>query len=299
MSRYLAFIEKNLDVRNQTGDEILVLCIFHQESNPSMNINIRKGVFLCRSCGAKGNMDALAKALNTTVMDNGIPVSALRSRIELRTGREGVEIGKPLPESFLDRYSVPHDYWTDTRGFSPEAIEMFDLGYDIETGRLTIPIRDSKSRLLGIIYRQLDRTPKYLYPKGFAIGKSLFGSWLIRENNRKRVALVEGPLDAVACWDAKVPALALLGARLSNDQRRLLRSLGVNSVVVMTDKDNAGRDAVKQIAEELKGQGIAVKVGEYRSYWLVKDPGELSVEQRRRMFWTAIPVREYLKSFGR
>jgi DNA primase len=148
--------------------------------------------------------------------------------------------------------------------------------------------------VMGVIFRRLDNEkPKYLYPKGFAIGKALFGSWHVREGAITKVALVEGPLDVVASWNARVPALGLLGAQLTRDQRRLLLSLGVRQVVIMTDRDRAGLKAVQQIKQRLYKSGIIVKVGEYRSYWVGKDPGELKPIQVRKMFHSAIPYRTW------
>jgi DNA primase len=145
---------------------------------------------------------------------------------------------------------------------------------------------------MGVIYRKLDSgRPKYLYPRGFRIGKVLFGSWKICAHH-KRIAIVEGPLDAIAAWEARIPAVALLGARLSPDQAKLIRSLGIRSVVTMTDNDQAGYEAVISVKDGLPG--INVEVGWYRHTWKSKDPGELKAQRRRTMFLSPRKYHEWL-----
>jgi DNA primase len=154
---------------------------------------------------------------------------------------------------------------------------------------LTIPLRDEQKRLLGVITRRLDdQKPKYRYPKGFKIGQHLFASWLIRQHHTK-VAIVEGSVDSMACWDARIAALGLLGSRLTDDQRDLLKRLGVQHVVLMLDNDKAGREGTYQVYEALKGTGIRVSVGVYRPYWQEKDPAALTPARRRKQFHSAKP----------
>jgi DNA primase len=299
MSRYLAFIEQNFDIHRMTGDEACTLCPYHNDRRPSMYINTATGLWLCHSCGAKGNIEALAEHLGVTLLDQGVPVHALRRRLErckVVSLKELAEPPKRVREGDLENYRFDHPYWTQKRGFTPDIIKKFDLGWDPNRDMLTIPIRDSVGRLKGIIYRKLDDSkPKYLYPTGFPIGKALYGSWMVRKSDHRKVALVEGAPDAIACWDARVPALALLGARLTKDQRKLLLSLGIRTVVIMTDNDRAGRAAVGQIKKALYKSGITVAVGQYRSFWTAKDPGELTVIQRRKIFHSAEDDRAAIK----
>jgi DNA primase len=295
-SRYGTFVANNLDVRSLQGDEAICLCLFHPDRNPSMAVNIRKGVFCCRSCGTGGKIDKLARKLGVELEDESVPLSALRKRcVELRKVPADEIPIQVLPESWLKQFDFPHPYW-ESRGLSEKIIKAFQLGYDPLTNRATIPLRDSHGKLLGVIYRKLDGTrPKYLDPKGFRKGKSLFASWKVR-NSHKRIAVVEGPLDAIACWDAKVPAVALMGARMTEDQAKLMRSLGVRTVVVMADNDPSGFDATVSVKEALPG--INVQVGWYRPGWRAKDPAQLKEQRRRQMYLSPMPYAKWVASFG-
>jgi DNA primase len=189
----------------------------------------------------------------------------------------------PLPETVLDGYRFPTKGWAK-RGFSPEVVKEFELGYDPSKNDLTIPLRSCEGNLMGIIRRRPPgKLPKYTYPEGLPIGRYLFGSW---KDFGVKVALVEGSLDAVSCWDAGVPALGLLGARVTADQTRTLVELGIRSAVLYLDNDSAGQKAKPGIYESLRHVGITVKTVNY-SDDDGKDPGEISAERRAELYETA------------
>lgn len=292
-SRYGSFVANHLDVRSLQGDEALCICQFHPDRNPSMVVNVRKGLFYCRSCNASGKIEKLARHVGIELEDESVPISQLRKRCRDMMIVPANEIPiQTLPESWLGKFDFPHSYWSEKRGFDPTTVQQFGLGYDPLTNRGTIPLRDSHGKLMGVIYRRFDSgRPKYLYPKGLRIGRVLFGSWKVRAHH-KRIAIVEGSLDAVACWQARIPAVALLGSRLSPDQAKLIRSLGIRSVVTMTDNDQAGYEAVISIKDGLPG--INVSVGWYRPAWRAKDPGELKAQRRRTMFLSPRRYQEWL-----
>ena len=284
LARYEPFVTKHFQVASVNGDEMTVLCPFHDDTHPSLSINVAKGVYVCWSCGESGTMARLAEAIGSGLIDLGVSTDQIRSRLVKNRPSRQVRY---LPETALERYDFAHPFWTETRGFSESAVEGFRLGYDMETNRVTIPLRDEQGRLLGVSFRRLDdERPKYMDPPNFRKGKGFYGAWKLRYGQRK-VALVEGPLDAVACWDARIPALAMMGGRLTRDQVRLLRILGITTVVTMCDNDAAGHKAVRLIQSMLHGQGIRVMVGSYRPYWRAKDPGELSSDRRRKMYFSA------------
>lgn len=318
------FIDKTFEVKGTSGDERICVCPFHDDrGKPNLYVNANRGVYICHACGERGHLSSLGKE----------PV------VELSDVREAIkELRKPArqdqaklhPETWLQQYDFPHPYWEDERGFSRDTIKAFRLGYSPIEDVLTIPLRDSHGGILGVTKRVLDDSkPKYREPKRYQKGLNLFGAWKVRWLGLDRVALVEGPLDAIACWDAGVPALGLQGARLTERQSFLLRSLGVKSVVLMLDNDRAGigwpehrarpqgakkkcsvcgrprskyNDEHKsagnyQVHEELEDTGVMIDVGLYRRTQ-AKDPGELSSDQRTEVFEGAIGYRKWVDRYG-
>lgn len=282
--KYEPLIRRTFRVHSTSGDEFRCWCPFHDDTgHPNLYANGVKGFYFCHSCGARGHVQPRNSDQRCLVLTD---TQYLRARIEHMKSAPPSPL-QPRSDGWLRQFTM-HDYWTDERGFSERIVKMFDLGYDPMAGMLTIPIRTSRGKVLGVIYRRLDgQKPKYLHPKGFKKGQDLFASWLVRKSGHQRVAVVEGPLDAVACWDAHIPAVAMHGARLSPDQAHIIRSLGVTSVVVMTDNDPAGDEAAHSVKEALRG--VQVLVGQYRTTWDVKDVAELSTSQRRRMWLSARP----------
>lgn len=289
--RYETLIRRSFHVEGTSGEEFLCRCPWHDDrGKPNLYVNAASGLFFCHSCGKKGKLDQIFDEVP------GVDLADLRKK--LRDKHEAHSF-KFYTEGWLRQFDFPTDYWTDERGFSKATIRRFNLGYDPITNKAIIPMRDSQGRIVGVISRSLDGTkPKYTFPKGFKKGHDLFGSWLVRKRRNKRVALVEGPLDAIACWDAKVPALALHGARLSEDQATLLKALGITSVVCMTDNDEAGIEATVSIKETLTG--VNVFVCRYRDTWVnengrrCKDPGELTPSRRRHLYLTSEPWHQLL-----
>lgn len=274
-------IRRTFDVQGTSGSEFVCKCLWHDDGKkPSLYVNGVKGVYCCHACGKKGHLRNIARAIPATSTDD------IRNRLKLLDDRQSNQ-RRVYSEGWLAQFDHHHRYW-GRRGFSDECIKRFQLGYDPIKRVVTIPVRDPRGQLLGVITRVIEAKvngPRYRYPKGFPIGNHLFASWMIK--NQRKVALVEGTLDAIACWDARVPALALYGSRITSHQVKLLVRLGIEQVVIFTDNDKAGIEAVDQIADALKGTGILTRRVQYRTYWSAKDPGELQPDQIRKAFHSA------------
>lgn len=282
-----AFIKNHLTVIGRAGDEVQAMCLFHDDgSKASMYVNTEKMLFFCHGCGAKGNVKKLQQMLGTGLITKTMDLQTVRERLRAiqHVQREEVRI---YPEAWLAQFANPTDYWTSTRGLSEETVERFDLGYDPFTDAAIIPLRDSHGRIIGVIRRHMgDYQPRYLYPQGFRMSRFLYGSWLVRAGKEKTVAICEGSVDAMALWDAGIPAVALLGSRLSDQQERLLHEVGVTSVVLFTDNDRAGREAIAQVKDALQGMQVRVVLYPRRD---AKDPADLTREERREAVEEAVP----------
>ena len=50
--------------RDMGGGELRFICPFHDDHNPSCDVNPEKGVYVCRACGKSGSLFDLAKERN-------------------------------------------------------------------------------------------------------------------------------------------------------------------------------------------------------------------------------------------
>jgi len=281
--KFSEMVEQYLDVRQHQGVEWLALCPFHNDHSPSFRINVEKEVYICFSCGAQGSGIKLAEYLKAGKLDTGVTEDTMaRAVAELEVETEEA---RPVPEAWLNQFDHDHAYWK-RRGFSPDTIATFRLGFDPLTNCVTIPIRTLKREPLGVVRRRLDdQRPKYIYPKGLPISRSLFGAWDAQDH--PWLAICEGPLDAIAMWDAGVPAVAMYGSRISDAQARLLRIMGTRGLVIATDNDEAGLRARDRIVETMPD--LSLKLLTYPQGSLAKDPGELSRIERREAYTGAQP----------
>lgn len=301
------FVERHFGVRVR-GSEAEVCCPIHGERNASMRINVDKGVFFCHGCSAKGSLVKLAKAMKVPYAgstESGTDLAMLYAKLDALThGRRNNPIQKVLDESFLDRFKFPTDYWAEC-GFTEATMMAFDLGYDMMGGAATIPIRTVDNQLIGVTRRFLNPAegePKYKDPKGFVKGENLFASWLVALDNSPYVVLNEGPKDAMKVWQAGHPAMAQYGSHITPCQIRLMRQLGIVTVVLFYDNDRAGRKVEREAlgwTTQLQG-GKPIQVydpeRDLTRFFIVKrvrytsnakDPGELSDRAIDRMVKTA------------
>lgn len=283
--RYESAIRSYFKVSSVSGDEFLCHCPFHEDTSEGhLYANGRRGLYICFSCGAKGSLDNLSIGRVVVGSDD------VREKIDRFRNRAKMYDVKTYPESWLSQFDVPHPYWVEERELPEGAVDLFRLGYDPFSNRCTIPLRDMHGRILGVTYRRLDDgKPKYLEPKTYKKGKHLYGAWLLEDE--RKVALVEGQVDAIRGWSFGVPTLSPMGARITKDQIKVLQHKHVRTVVLMFDNDSAGTKGILSALESFAGSGIRVLVGWYRDYWYgVKDPDALSRTRYRKMFHSAIPA---------
>jgi len=140
------------------------------------------------------------------------------------------------------------------RGFTPEALSEWEIGYDYDSERFTIPVFDPDGNLLGFKGRawRTNARPKYLVlgdkgkrqRYGFqTYDKSLVVFGLDKWGEVERYVLTEGELDVISMWMMGIPAICVGGSSMSTAQAKLIRQY-CDEVVLFFDNDVAGKNAV-------------------------------------------------------
>lgn len=275
--------KKYLEISNISNPEVLALCPFHGDKNPSFRFNMNSGLWICYSCGLTGNIESFYSRLNEHYIEPTLTQDILDEKIN-SLQFEAAKIEKKIqyiPEASLKRFRHYHNAWYEKRRFSEDTIDEWDLGYDPLSKRLVIPARNLGGRLIGHIYRRLDDgRPKYMYPKGFPRKSEMFGSW--RKLPDQPVCLVEGSLDAINVWQANIPALAIYGSYFSQEHHELLHTLGVTSLVLFYDNDIAGKKVTEQTCKIVRD--IPIKKIDWNNYRKDLDPGKLPIKIIRKMY---------------
>ena len=255
---YEEFAANYLNVLSVSGKEAMAICIFHEDSNASMQFNLETGLYLCFSCGAKGNIRTLENRFGISHRDPGVGIDTIYRRLAELKKIDRDEGPRILPESELKKYALPTKHWA-ARGFNATTITSFDLGYDVHRDALTIPIRTMGGELLGFQRRFMDpdATPRYMYPKGFHKKEHLFASWMVaNDSSAHTVALTEGAIDTMTLWQYGVPAMAIYGSSISPEQIRVLRMLGIDEIVLFFDNDKAGKELTRRSLGWSKINGV-------------------------------------------
>jgi DNA primase len=254
-----------------------------KKNSPSFSANLKRGIWQCFGCGAKGNVLDFAVLMERADPKNGEDVRrvALKLKEELlgnETATESknsdispvsdekdVAVNTPL-DFKLKGLDVAHPYLT-SRGFTEETIKRFGLGYcsrGLLANRISIPLHDLDGNLLGYAGRVVDDetisedNPKYRFPgrrerKG--VTHEFKKSLLVYNANRitrpvDNLVVVEGFAGVWWLTQSAIPeVVAVMGSSCSEEQGRIIVSLvsPKGGVWIFTDGDAAGERCAQDI----------------------------------------------------
>lgn len=150
---------------------------------------------------------------------------------------------KIYPESVLDKYrKVPNLRWLRD-GISLETQIKWNIGYDIESQRITFPIRTSTGEIMAVKARAnfelSEYESKYLYLEQGPMSQTLFGFSENYDHLYESDVLVFESEKSVLILDSwgYHNAVALGSNSLSSTQAKLLMSLNPKSVIFMLDNN--------------------------------------------------------------
>lgn len=129
--------------------------------------------------------------------------------------------------------------WYGNRKVSEQILNDFNIKF--ENNRIIIPVYDIDGKFLFNKYRRNpafdlnDNGPKYTYDKGGKV--TLYCADKIKDE--KRVLIVEGENDCMACWSHNLPAVTSTGGANSFQESwgELFKD---KEVIIIYDNDNAG-----------------------------------------------------------
>lgn len=149
---------------------------------------------------------------------------------------------KVYPESILNEYKGCNTkFIKDNISFTTQ--QKFGIGFDVQSQRITIPIRNAYGELIGIKgrcnYEPNDDEPKYLYIVPCAMSTTLYG---YSENydsliGAEEIYIFEAEKSVMQAYDFGVRNCVALGSNnLSINQIKLLYFLQPKRVIFMLDK---------------------------------------------------------------
>ena len=258
------------------GGEVLGLCPFHDDTNPSFQANIHKRVFICFSCGAKGSFKELGIQGEPKVYRNAY------SNLLKQDSNSIIDEVFSLPREFEPIHSKEGRFWEYLHGrkITYDTIQSFGIGCcktGAYAGRIVIPMCTgfiARSIYSGRMGELIHGIPfrKYLFPLSLPTNRILYNF----DPDSKTLILVEGVMDAIKLATYGVSATAVLTSKLSGHQCDLIcEKSRAKKIFVCFDGDDAGESGADLAAEELSGffgrsQIHIVRLPEG------KDPGSMS-----------------------
>ena len=144
------------EVENLTPHELRVKCCFHDDHKPSLSINIEKGFYYCHGCKAKGNvfsyiMNRYGKSYSETcfILGDSLGLTRPRSTKPERPPLDNSLAGK-FHHQLIDRALTIKKLIQEKCGWTDESLTKYQVGWDADSQRITIPIYDEYGTLVNI-----------------------------------------------------------------------------------------------------------------------------------------------------
>jgi DNA primase len=177
-----------------------------------------------------------------------------------------------IPELDIDGWHIPE-----------ETLRHFDIGYDLTTDRITIPVW-WKGKLVGWQGRRAydveedDPDPKYKSSPELPRNSILYNY-----DKRDEYVVVESPKSVLRRYHHIPTITATFGAKVEEGQKTLLHS--AKKVVLWFDNDKAGWSATRKVGNSLTRYTTVYAVDNPYD----ADPGDLSDEVAEELLASAVP----------
>lgn len=216
-------------------------------------------------------------------------------------------IGQPRndAEKDLGNYSyLPKDIlaYLDERGITASSRARWQLGYDEDQERLTLPVFDNRNRLQFVIRRAIKekQRPKYLYPLDSLKTACLYGACNLDLDlvESEGLVVVEGAIDCIKLHQYGFRnTVAILGSSLSKKQLYEIVRINPKRVYLFFDKDAAGVWALEKAAKSLSPR-YQVKIPLYPKGKDL-DPGKLTKKQIENAFASSVSILQIRKKLAK
>lgn len=263
------------------GREYTTHCLWHKDKNPSLTISDDKGFVFCHVCqqhndaigfiqqkfgiGFRDACERIAEKNNINcVFVEEDSVGYEERKKELAAAFEAVQQTQDGYRENL-RSSIEAVNFIRSRNIAPEVSREFELGYDKNENRLTIPIHAHNGKLVGFTARALDndRKPKYkntennaIFNKSEIVFNEYRASAAIREADE--CIFVEGHIDVISLWQHDLKnVVALQGTASPSDSivKRLLNK--TKRFVLCMDGDAGGKSAVEKFLATVQSLALS------------------------------------------
>jgi DNA primase len=261
----------------RSGNDLCGSCCFHEDSDPSLYVNDRKGLYHCFGCGVGGDIFSFIMQLEKIDfpeafqrLENGfIPAAALRQSVPPATevgdhvqyarriwNNSGPVEGTPA-EAYLASRSLPLDQLPDISMLRFDRLSY--AGSQERYPALVAAVQDAAGEVVGIQRTYLKETGEKLDPHRAkrSLG-SIKGNSIQIGESAPTMIICEGLEDglSLSLWDDPLPVRVAAGAGLI----RHIKLPGCTLRIIAGDNDDAGRAAATAAADHFRDRGMQATI---------------------------------------
>lgn len=250
------------------GQEVKAECPFkdlHEsktDNNPSLTVNLQKGVYYCNSCHSKGNIHTMYRHTENVSseqawFDLGDALKIPRPD-GTKPARPEIDIGlvQEYHRELLNLSGSLREVLREKRGLTDDTLKKFSLGWDGE--RVTIPVYDEYNSLVNFRRYKWNSTNdqykvlNYRDELGNMYGEvRIYGVDRLIDEDTSYVVWCEGEMDRIITEQEGFPAACPTSGAgtFKPEWTRLFRNK--ERVYLAQDNDEAGRNATQRLCEKL------------------------------------------------
>jgi DNA primase len=248
-----------VDIESEVDSDYIIYCPFHANNRtPAGEVDKQSGLFFCFSCHHIANLVELVMHVSGRTYFEAVRfVNARKTESNLEAEVVKRLVDKPdyiqfdellikrLNQQALESPRAMRYY--SGRLITDQSVNKFSLGYSEKQDMLTIPVHSPDGMAVGFVGRSVEGK-EFKNTPGLPKSKLLFN--LHRVKTADRVYIVESSFDVIRLDQVGLPAVATLGANVSNHQIDLLKKY-FNNIIVIADNDDAGGNMKSKIIDKL------------------------------------------------
>lgn len=192
--------------------------------------------------------------------------ASLREIIGGRKKRVEIRYNDVISEKVLDNYfyydkPLPYKGWID-EGISYDVQMEYGVGFDLESKRVTIPIRNKVGKLVGVkgrIMKNYDDDRKYIYLERCNSGYEWFNYHRAVEQilSTKKIIIVEAEKSCMKFATHNIRNVLGIGSSdITDIQVRLLKELGDDIEIYLAYDKDKSIDEVRKQAKKFEGYKV-------------------------------------------
>ena len=261
-------VGSGVDIERDLDNDFIIFCPFHGNfRTPAGEVNKESGLFFCFSC--QHTADLIELVMHVTKRTYFESIRFINSK-SVETDFASDVLSKlkdkpdfvPFDDVLIKRLNVealasPRAIrYFEGRKITEDSMKKFSLGYSQKQDMITIPVTAPDGMMVGFVGRSIEGK-EFKNTTGLPKSKTLFN--LHRVKTSKQVYVVESSFDAIRLDQCGMPAVATLGANVSNKQIELLRQY-FNEIFVIADNDEAGGNMSERLVERLGGRVSKIQI---------------------------------------